>query len=51
MNRPDVKAYVQELRNNAALLVSFNAGHLAELSYKSAQLALANKNLVRLRQT
>lgn len=43
MSRPDVKARVQELRNNAALLVSFNAGHLAELSYKSAQLALQNK--------
>lgn len=27
MSRPDVKARVQELRNNAALLVSFNAGH------------------------
>ncbi|CAI2532324.1 Uncharacterised protein [Serratia ficaria] len=34
---------VQELRNNAALLVSFNADHLADLSYESAQLALANK--------
>lgn len=43
MSRPDVKARMQELRNNAALLVSFNAGHLAELSYKSAQLVLANK--------
>ncbi|WP_257590216.1 hypothetical protein [Serratia marcescens] len=45
MSRPDVKARVQELRNNAALLVSFNAGHLAELLYKSTQLALANKKL------
>ncbi|MEN4199139.1 hypothetical protein [Serratia marcescens] len=43
MARADVKARVQELRRAAALLVSFNAGHLAELSYKSAQLALQNK--------
>jgi phage terminase small subunit len=40
LRRTDVKARIQELRNDAALLVSFNAGHLAELSYKSAQQAL-----------
>ncbi|HAT3847651.1 TPA: hypothetical protein I8639_001550 [Serratia marcescens] len=43
LRRPDIKARVKELRNEAALLVSFNAGHLAELSYKSAQLALKNQ--------
>lgn len=43
LKRPDVKARIQELRNDAALLVSFNAGHLAELSFKSAKQALANK--------
>lgn len=40
LRRADIKARIQELRNDAALLVSFNAGHLAELSYKSAQQAL-----------
>lgn len=43
LRRPDIKARVKELRNDAALLVSFNAGHLAELSYKSAQQALKNQ--------
>jgi hypothetical protein len=43
LRRADIKARIQELRNDAALLVSFNAGHLAELSYKSAQQALKNQ--------
>lgn len=40
MRRPDVRARIQELRKEAALLVSFNAKHLADLSYQAAKEAL-----------
>lgn len=43
LRRPDIRARIKELRNDAALMVSFNAGHLAELSYKSAQKALEDQ--------
>lgn len=38
--RPDVRRRIRELRQDAALLVSFDAKDLAELSYKSAKAAL-----------
>ncbi|WP_447875612.1 terminase small subunit [Serratia fonticola] len=43
MKRPDIRARIKELRQQAALLVTFDAKDLAELSYKSAKQALANK--------
>ncbi len=43
MKRPDIRARIKELRQQAALLVTFDAKDLAELSYKSAKLALDNK--------
>ncbi|WP_242689474.1 terminase small subunit [Photorhabdus cinerea] len=41
--RPDIRRRIKELRQEAALLVSFNAKDLAELSHKAAQQALADK--------
>lgn len=41
--RPDVRKRIRELRQDAALLVSFDAKDLAELSYKSAKEALQEK--------
>lgn len=41
--RPDVRRRIRELRQEAALLVTFDAKDLAELSYKSAKEALADK--------
>lgn len=41
--RPDVRRRIRELRQDAALLVSFDAKDLAELSYKSAKEALQEK--------
>ncbi|EMQ2227351.1 terminase small subunit [Citrobacter freundii] len=43
LKRPDVRQRIRELRQEAALLVSFNAKDLADLSYKSAQQALQDK--------
>ncbi|MBS9443014.1 terminase small subunit [Photorhabdus heterorhabditis] len=43
IRRPEIKARIRELRNEAALLVSFNAGHLAELSFRAGKEALADK--------
>ncbi|QHM71290.1 terminase small subunit [Mixta intestinalis] len=43
MKRPDVRARVRELRQEAALLVSFNAKDLADLSYNAAKAALNDK--------
>lgn len=49
--RPDVRQRIRQLRQEAAMLVAFNAKDLAELSYKAAQDALEDKNSVRLRPT
>lgn len=43
MKRPEIRARIKELRQQAALLVTFDAKDLAELSYKSAQQALKNQ--------
>ncbi|MGO2458776.1 MAG: terminase small subunit [Ewingella sp.] len=43
LKRPDVRRRIRELRQEAALLVTFDAKDLAELSYKSAQQALVDK--------
>ena len=51
MSRPDVKARVQELRNNAALLVSFNAGHRRSCRINLRSWRWRIKNLVRLLRT
>ena len=40
LKRPEIRKRIRDLRKEAALLVSFHAGDLAELSFKSAQLAL-----------
>lgn len=43
LKRPDVRQRIRELRQEAALLVTFNAKDLAELSFKSAKEALQDK--------
>lgn len=43
LKRPDVRHRIRELRQEAALLVTFNAKDLADLSYKAAQDALQDK--------
>ncbi|WP_312384822.1 terminase small subunit [Atlantibacter subterraneus] len=43
LKRPDIRQRIRELRQEAALLVTFNAKDLAELSYKSAKEALQEK--------
>ena len=43
LKRPDIRQRIRELRQEAALLVTFNAKDLAELSYKSAKQALQDK--------
>ncbi len=43
IRRPDVRRRIRELRQEAALLVSFNAKDLADLSFKAAKDALQDK--------
>ncbi len=43
IRRPDVRRRIRELRQEAALLVTFNAKDLADLSFKAAQDALQDK--------
>lgn len=43
LKRPDVRLRIRELRQDAALLVSFNAKDLADLSFKAAKDALDDK--------
>lgn len=43
LKRPDVRHRIRELRQEAALLVTFNAKDLADLSFKAAQDALQDK--------
>lgn len=43
LKRPDVRRRIRELRQEAALLVSFNAKDLADLSFKAAKDALTDK--------
>lgn len=43
LKRPDIRRRIKELRQEAALLVTFNAKDLAELSFKSAKEALQDK--------
>ncbi|WP_340619327.1 terminase small subunit [Xenorhabdus siamensis] len=43
MRRPDVRRRIRDLRQEAALLVSFTAKDLADLSFKSAKAALGAK--------
>ncbi|EPC7688599.1 terminase small subunit [Providencia stuartii] len=43
IRRPDVRRRIRELRQEAALLVAFNAKDLADLSFKAAKDALQDK--------
>ncbi|MET4860234.1 terminase small subunit [Morganella morganii] len=43
IRRPDVRRRIKELRQEAALLVTFNAKDLADLSFKAAKDALTDK--------
>ncbi|EIU7558149.1 terminase small subunit [Providencia rettgeri] len=43
LKRPDVRRRIRELRQEAALLVTFNAKDLADLSFKAAKDALEDK--------
>nr|WP_235845312.1 terminase small subunit [Morganella psychrotolerans] len=45
LKRPDVRQRIRELRQEAALLVSFNAKDLADLSFKAAKDALTDKKI------